>query len=344
MSFCVVGGGKMGLSHLALITPYVGKKNVALVESKRSVRLVYSLMGYKTFFSLDQVLKRSGKPLGIIIATPTSSHAVLAEWAITHKIPCFVEKPLTLDFERSAKLAQLAETAGVFAQTGFVMRYVTTYQRIRSLVADRPLGALRNYRAEMRGNVMTKPPKPENWQGSFRRGGGCLNEYGPHIIDLCRFVFGDVREVRKAAFGRIMCEDADDWVELDWCHVSGVVGSMKIDWADATKRKSVIEIEAEFEYATVRADNSAFNLSWKADAPLDHEARAKIESNIQPPYVGFYLRGEEFSLEMEDFLGHCLNRSLHVDPNSVVGITPTLYDGFAVDRLIHDIAEQAGLK
>lgn len=344
MIFSVVGGGKMGLSHLALITPYVGKKNVALVESKRSVRLIFSLLGYKTFSSLDQLLRGSGKLAGVIIATPTSSHAALAEWAISNRVPCFVEKPLTLDFKRSAELVELAEEAGVFAQTGFVMRYITTYQRVRNLVLDQRLGTLRQYRATMRGNVMTRPPKPENWQGSFRRGGGCLNEYGPHIIDLCRFVFGEVRDVQKAEYGRIMCEDADDWVELDWLHTSGVGGSLKIDWADASKRKSVIEIEAEFEYATVRADNSAFNVSWTADAPLDEDTRAEIKSSIHPSCVGFYLRGEEFSLEMEDFLGHCLNRSLHVDPTAVTGITPTLHDGFVVDRLIHDIAQQAGLK
>ncbi|MFN6005928.1 MAG: Gfo/Idh/MocA family protein [Paracoccaceae bacterium] len=344
MSFCVVGGGKMGLSHLALITPYLGKGSVALVEPKRSVRVIFSLMGYRTYSSLDQALKQLGRLSGIIIATPTSSHAPLAEWAISRKIPCFVEKPLTLDVERSRRLLDLADQSDVFAQTGFVMRYVATYQRVKTLVDTQQLGALRRYNATMRGNVMTKPPKPENWQGSFRRGGGCLNEYGPHIIDLCRFVFGNIREVRRAEYGRVMCEDADDWVDLDWTHDSNVTGQLKIDWADSTKRKSVIEIQAEFEYATVRADNSAFDIVWEANAPLDEASRAAIESHAQPPNVGFYLRGEEFSLELEDFLGRCLNKTLHVDPDAPTGITPTLQDGFAVDQLIHDIAEKADLK
>lgn len=344
MSFCVVGGGKMGLSHLALITPYVGKKNVALVESKWSVRLVFSTMGYRTFSSLDQLLERSGRPTGIIVATPTSSHATLAEWAIENKVPCFVEKPLTLDYELSRKLVQLAQDTGVFVQTGFVMRYVTTYLRIRDLVASRRLGAVRNYRATMLGNVMTKPPKAGSWQGDFSKGGGCLNEYGPHIIDLCRFVFGDVKEVTKAEYGRVMCQNADDWVDIDWLHEGEVTGSLKVDWADKTKRKSVIEIEAEFEHATVRADNSAFEVSWAPDAPFDQVTRSEIERHVQPPYVGFYLRGEEFSLEIEDFIGRCLNRSFHVDPDAPKGITPTLHDGYAVDQLIHDIAQKAGLK
>ncbi len=344
MSFCVVGGGKMGLSHIALITPYLGKANVALVERKRSVRLVFRLLGYQTFSSLDALVARLGKPQGIIIATPTSAHAMLAEWAITHRVPFFVEKPLTLDAERSAALVQKANEAGVLAQTGFVMRYVATFQRLRALIENGRLGPLRGYRASMRGNVLTKPPKPSNWQGDFRRGGGCLNEYGPHIIDLCRFVFGDVIEVTRAEHGRVMSTKADDWVHLDWRHEAGVLGTLQINWCDTSKRKSVIEIEAVFEDARVRVDNSMVEIVFNDDVLMDPITRSALTHPTQPSNVGFYLRGEEFSLELEDFLGACLGRSLSVETNLTKGITPTLDDGYAVDRLIDDIAKKAGLK
>lgn len=344
MSFCVVGGGKMGLSHLALITPYLGKANVNLVERKRSVRLIFKLMGYKTFASLDAVVTKQGKPQGIVIATPTSAHAILSEWAIANRIPFFVEKPLTLDAARSASLVQKANDAGVFAQTGFVMRYVATFQRLRALIDDGRLGPLRGYCASMRGNVLTKPPKPESWQGDFNRGGGSLNEYGPHIIDLCRFVFGEVVSVTRAEHGKVLSSNADDWVNLDWSHASAVEGSLLINWCDTTKRKSVIEIDAEFEHARVRVDNSAVEVIFNEDAPLDADIRAELSAPTQPQNVGFYLRGEEFSLEMEAFLSTCLGRSLHVDRDLPEGVAPKLEDGYAVDQLIENIAKKAGLK
>jgi predicted dehydrogenase len=344
MSFCVVGGGKMGLSHLALITPYLGKSNVFLVERKRSVRFIFRLMGYKVFASLDALVKTTGMPKGLLIATPTSAHAEVSEWAIARRVPFFVEKPLTLDPERSAALVKMADEANVAAQTGFVMRYVATFQRLRALVSDGQLGHLRSYRASMRGNVITKPPKPKNWQGDFARGGGCLNEYGPHIIDLCRFVFGEVEDVTRAEKGRVLSANADDWVDLDWKHVKGVTGTLHINWCDAAKRKSVIEIEAEFDHASVRVDNSAVEIEFKDAAPLDDSARAQLNRPTQLSNVAFYLRGEEFSLEVEDFLGACLGQSLHVDSNPPTGVTPTLYDGYVVDCLIDDIARKAGLK
>lgn len=334
----------MGLSHLVLITPYVGKANVSLVERKRSVRLVFRLMGFKTFASLDAVVARQGRPKGIIIATPTSVHAVLSEWAIANRIPFFVEKPLTLDARRSAQLVQKAEEAGVLAQTGFVMRYVATFQRLRALIQDGRLGTLRGYRASMRGNVLTKPPKPENWQGDFRRGGGSLNEYGPHLIDLCRFIFGDVSEITRAEHGKVMSSKADDWIDLEWRHADAVTGSLQINWCDSTKRKSVIEIEAEFSHGRVRVDNSAVEIVFNDDCLLDAETRADLCHPTQPPNVGFYLRGEEFSLEIEDFLGTCLGKSMHVGPDLAKSVTPTLEDGYLVDLLIDGIAGKAGLK
>ncbi|MBL8483909.1 MAG: hypothetical protein JNJ60_17060, partial [Rhodocyclaceae bacterium] len=76
----------------------------------------------------------------------------------------------------------------------------------------------------------------------------------------------------------------------------------------------------------------------------DAAQRALVDQPVRPPNVGFYLRGEEFTLEIEDFLGTCLQRSLHIDAAACAGTTPMLADGCEVDRLIDEIARKAGLK
>jgi predicted dehydrogenase len=344
MTFFVIGGGKMGISHLALITPYLGKSRVVLVEPKRSVRFVMSLLGYRSYSSVEKARKKAGKPEGILIATPTFAHAALADWAIANRVPFFVEKPLTLDAERSFAIASAAAQAGVPAQTGFVMRYVASFQRVRELILDGRLGAVLSYRGSMRGNVMTGPPKPTSWQGCFKRGGGCLNEYGPHIIDLSRFIFGEVQSVFNVSVGQVHCSDADDSVDFEWRHSNGVLGALNIDWCDIKKRKSVIEFEIEFDFARVRVDSSAIEIFWRDGASLSAAARIELEAAPRLANVGFYLRGEEFSLEIEDFLGTCLGVSMHIDPDVPRDITPTLNDGYAVDRLIDEIARKVGLK
>ncbi len=344
MTFLVVGGGKMGMSHLAVLTQYLGKDRVALVERKWSIRLLFKMMGYNVYGSVDKAKWWSGKPDGIVIATPTSSHAPLVEWAIANRVPFFVEKPLTLDAKRSATLLAEARKARVPAQSGFVMRYTASFQKLRALVFDERLGQVKGYEATMRGNVITAPPKSVSWQGDFSRGGGCLNEYGPHLIDLCRFIFGPVTDVKTAEKGHVHSTNADDWIELTWSHADATIGGLSINWCDTTKRKSVIQFRVEFEEAEVRADNSSINVTWRSGARLDPSARSEIEAWNGPHNVGFYLRGEEFSLEMEDFISTCLGESFHIDPNVPDDITPGLDDGYEVDRLIDEISRKTGLK
>lgn len=344
MTILFVGGGKMGMSHLALATQYVGKENVALCDTKFSTRLLFRFLGYKTFASVDAAAKALDRLDGVLIATPTSSHAPLARWAIDRKVPCFVEKPLTLDVGRSTELTTLAEAAGVPVQVGFVMRYLASFQRLRKLVATGSLGQLLGYAASMRGNVITKPPAPDSWQGNFSRGGGCLNEYGPHIIDLSRFIFGSVREVRAVRMALVYSSHADDRISFEWLHENGTPGQIEIDWCDSTKRKSVIEFHVSFENAVVRVDNSTVEIDWKKNAPLSPEARAQIDVPVRPPNVGYYLRGEEFSLELEEFLSTCIGCRLTVDDALEEGTKAHLKDGCEVDRLIDEIARKAGLK
>lgn len=334
----------MGMSHLALATQYVGKSNVALCDTKLSTRVLFRLLGYKTFGDIDVAASAVDRLEGVLIATPTPSHARLAKWAINKGVPCFVEKPLTLDVTANMELKLLAATKSVPVQVGFVLRYVATFQRLRHLVVSRVLGVMLNYTASMRGNVILKPPTPDSWQGDFKRGGGCLNEYGPHIIDLCQFIFGTVNSVSEVQLTHVFCKHADDRIEFTWSHRNGSKGKVEIDWCDTTKRKSVVEFNVKFEHAEVRVDNSAVEINWNKSCTIPADRRQEIDAPIHPSNVAYYLRGEEFSLELEEFLGTCVGRRLSVDDTLPVGTTARLDDGCEVDRLIDEIARKAGLK
>jgi scyllo-inositol 2-dehydrogenase (NADP+) len=344
MTILVIGGGKMGMSHLALATQYLGKSNVALCDTKLSTRILFRLFGYKTFANVDAAAASLDRLEGVLIATPTPSHASLAKWAINKGVPCFVEKPLTLNLEASNELKVLAAAKSVPVQVGFVLRYVASFQRLRNLVQGGQLGRMLGYRASMRGNVMLKPPAVDSWQGDFKRGGGCLNEYGPHIIDLCQFIFGPVDRVDDVHMTQVFCAHADDRIDFGWVHRTGSLGKVAIDWCDITKRKSVLEFQVKFEHAEVRVDNSAFEITWNEESAVTEDKRLEIDTPIRPSNVAYYLRGEEFSLELEEFLGTCVGRRFGVDDTIPKDTTARLKDGCEVDRIIDEIARKVGLK
>lgn len=343
MSLLVVGGGKMGLSHLALATQYIGKSNVALCDSKFLFRLFFKIFGYRTYASVEDALSGNSPLTGVLIATPTPSHAALVNWAIDNNIPFFVEKPLTLNRRLSLKLLRAAKLVNLPTQVGFVMRYLASFQKLKELVDHGELGRDLNYRASMSGNVIDKPQGIKNWKANFNMGGGCLNEYGPHLIDLCAFIFGKISKINSVSYEKIHSNYADDRFFIDWKHENGPQGFLSLNWSDSTKRKYIVEFFVEFEYASIRVDNSVLEIYWPDDNP-SVKKKISLEASVTPKNIGFYLRGEEFSLELEDFLSLIKTPKDSYKNFQTNIFRPTLEDGFKVDYLINKIAKKAGLK
>ena len=336
MSILIVGGGKMGLSHMAILNRLLDKGAVALCDPSRLSRYVFGKLGIPTFKSLDDALQDPKRWRAAVVATPTASHFSIAQTLLQQGIPCFIEKPLTLDPARSQTLADLQQRQGVLVQMGLVTRFIQPFVRLRQITRLGMLGAPLRYRARMMGNVVTQPDNG-TWRTDFQRGGGCLNEYGPHLLDLCRSIFGDVHSLDSAKFGQVHSTRGDDSFDIGWTHTSGASGALWLDWCDTSRRKSAMDFEVEFERGQVRANNAELQVQLRPGALVDPAHQALLNAPVLPYPVNFYLRGEEFSLQLEIFLQQVLGRPLlraDIDPCMAASIQ----DGLAVDSLIKDIA------
>lgn len=341
MSILVVGGGKMGLSHLAMLNRLAGEVDVALCDSSRLTRHVFGALGFKTHGSLAAAFQGPKKWQAAVVATPTSSHYAVAKALLEQAVPCFIEKPLTLNPQRSQELVALQAASGVAVQMGLVLRFVRPFVKLRSVIREQTLGRPLRYQAAMRGNVVTRP-EPQGWRTDFSRGGGCLNEYGPHLLDLCRCLFGDVTALRSATFGRVHSVRADDSANIEWNHESGLSGTLLLDWCDTSQRKSGIEFQVEFEQGNVFANNAEFKPSLKPGLALAAGAQALLFEPLTPYPVNYYLRGEEYTLQLELFLERVLGRKL-LRAELPADLAATLQDGLEVDKLICAIASKGGM-
>lgn len=340
MNLLVIGGGKMGVSHLAILNRLLPARSVSVCDPSRLTRFLFSRVGVPAYASLDAALA-SGTPWGgAVIASPTPSHFGLAKSLLERGVPCFVEKPLTLDPARSQQLLDLQRQRGVCTQMGLVLRFLQPFVRLREIVRSGVLGRPLSYEACMLGNVISKPDN-DSWRTDFRRGGGCLNEYGPHLLDLCRYFFGDVQGIASAAFGRVHSVQADDSATIAWTHGSGVDGRLRLDWCDTSRRKSYTAFEVQFERGRVMANISEIVCTPDDAATLDADARALLTAPTLPYPVGFYLRGEEFTLQLETFLERISGQPFLRAPIDKT-LAADLEDGWAVDCLIRDIARLGG--
>ena len=336
MSILVIGGGKMGLSHMAILNRLLDKGAVALCESSWLSRYVFGKLGITTFKSLDAALQDPTRWRGAVVATPTASHFPIAQALLQHGIPCFIEKPLTLNPALSQTLADLQQDQGTLVQMGLVTRFIQPFVRLRQITRLGMLGRPLRYRARMMGNVVTQPDNG-SWRTDFQRGGGCLNEYGPHLLDLCRSIFGEVQSLESAKYGQVHSTRGDDSFEIAWTHAAGTQATLWLDCCDTIRRKSAMNFEVDFERGQVRANNAELSVQLHSGALVDPAHQAVLDAPVLPYPVNFYLRGEEFSLQLEIFLQRVLGRPLlraDIDP----GMAASIQDGLAVDSLIKDIA------
>lgn len=341
MSILVVGGGKMGLSHMAILSSLLGAGEVALCDSSQLTRYIFGKLKFKTFRSLDEALAQPVPWSGAVVATPTSSHFTISQALLQRSIPCFIEKPLTLNPEKSQVLIDIQARTGTVVQMGLVLRFVQSFVKMRWIVRSGVLGAPLSYRAKMLGNVVTKPDNG-SWRTDYKSGGGCLNEYGPHLLDLCRAIFGDVATLQSATVGKLYSTRADDNVNLSWKHTSGAHGDLFLNWCDSTQRKSLINFDVTFERGTVFANNAEIRIDIASGAVIDSALKEQLFATALPFPVNYYLRGEEYSLQLELFLERVLNKKImraDIDHD----LAATLRDGWEVDQLINKIAEMGGL-
>ena len=269
MSILIIGGGKMGLSHMAILNRLLNKNQIALCDSSRLSRYMFGKLGITTFATLGAALQDPTRWRGAVVATPTASHYPIARALLERGIPCFIEKPLTLNPLHSQALVDLQQARGTRVQMGLVTRFIQPFVRLRGITRQGLLGRPLRYRARMMGNVVSKPDNT-GWRTDFQRGGGCLNEYGPHLLDLCRAVFGEVQTLNTAKYGQVHSTRGDDNVEVTWTHASGAEGTLWLDWCDTSRRKSAMDFQVEFEHGRVLANNAELSVQLHPEIGRAH--------------------------------------------------------------------------
>jgi predicted dehydrogenase len=123
----------------------------------------------------------------VYICIPPFAHGEAERAVIARGLPFFVEKPLSLDLAVADETARAVEQAGLVTAVGYHWRYMDPVQEARRRLADNPAQLISGYWLDQ-----TPPPQ---WWWKMDRSGGQMVEQTTHIIDLARYLVGDVVQV-----------------------------------------------------------------------------------------------------------------------------------------------------
>ena len=209
----------------------------------------------------------------------------------THAEPCIVaaergkhilcEKPLARTADEAQSMLEAVQKAGVKNMVAFNYRFVPAIRQIRKLVDSGLLGQIYHFRAVyLQEWVMAHYNLPMIWRlQKSAAGSGALGDLGAHIIDLARYLVGEVTSVsgmtrtfideRPWGDGTMGKVDVDDaftaLLEFD----NGALGTVEAS-RFAAGRKNGLRLEINAEKASIVFNLERLNeleIFWVGDEP-----------------------------------------------------------------------------
>ena len=109
------------------------------------------------------------------------------------------EKPLGRDAAESYDIWQRVEETGVKHMCAFNYRFVPAVRLAREMLEAGELGEIYHFRARYLQEWIVDPQFPMVWRFDRKvAGSGALGDLGAHVIDLARYLVGDIAAVSGA--------------------------------------------------------------------------------------------------------------------------------------------------
>ena len=314
----VVGLGKMGLSHFAMINAHPQVKVSAICDA--------------TGYVLDVLNKYTGTPTytdyfamlneveldAVIIATPSSMHTKMVRAALEKNIHVFCEKPFCLDTVDGQEVTELAKQKNLVNQVGYHYRFVGAFQEMKRLLDLKAIGEVTHVLAEAYGPVVLKP-KGSTWRTQSSEGGGCLYDYAAHPINLVNWFLGAPIGVGGTILNKIFSKDTDDEVFGTLYFDKDVSAQVSVNWSDESYRKMSTKITVWGTNGRIYADRQECQI-YLREVPNElsgYEAGWNVRYTTDlTQEVWFYLRGEEYSAQLDYFVSCIQNKVVDDNLNS----------------------------
>jgi predicted dehydrogenase len=166
-----------------------GRDETAVTEAARQLGWESIETDYHTLVNRDDI--------GLVdVSTPGYMHKDVVIAALEAGKHVLCEKPLANTLPEAQDMLTAWKKAGTIAMVNFNYRRVPAVQLAKRLIDEGRLGDIRHWRAVYLQDWLLDPSAPLSWRLKKElAGSGALGDIGAHIVDLSRFLIGDVTKV-----------------------------------------------------------------------------------------------------------------------------------------------------
>ena len=305
------GFGRMGLTHFAILNGLYPNLNFSVLETnKKMVAILKKNFPEVTFYTDESNLPLKPFDLTLITTPPFIHKQLLSKAKQRQDKRIFVEKPFGghLNYKVGAE-----ERDEIFDNVfiGYVLRFNPCVQWVKENISPKDI-----IKAKGQYLSYTLDKKPKGWRnGEYS---GVLNEMGSHILDLLNYLVNlDGYKVLQATKKSVV-SDVDDIVDAK-LQVKEKEIELYLNWVNKDIRKPVFGLEFELKNGqNIFLDQQIIRISEKG------EIVKQISVTDLGATVPFYLRGVDFTKQMENLMGSA-------------NIMCTMADALKVNHIIKDI-------
>jgi predicted dehydrogenase len=187
----------------------------------------------------------------VCVALPNFQHRPAVEAILAGRKHVLCEKPLANSRADAEAMLAAAERAGVVHGVGFNLRCAPAIAALRQVIEQGAVGSISQFSGRYLTDYAASPEVPFTWRYDRRQAGsGALGDIGSHLIDLGRYLVGELESVqgatlatfitarpvpvghvtghsRAATTGELRAVDTDDVAAFTGRFASGAVGDFR---------------------------------------------------------------------------------------------------------------------
>ena len=179
----LIGAGRIANVHADAIVRSRGATLVAVTDAMTEVAEKLAARTGAAVSTTDEIAANPEID-GVLICTPTDTHADLIEKFAKAGKHVFCEKPVDLDIGRAQEVVDIAAKAGVKLMLGFNRRYDPNFAAAHAAIVAGKIGDV-----EMVTVTSRDPGAPDI--GYASRSGGIFRDMTIHDLDMARFMLGE---------------------------------------------------------------------------------------------------------------------------------------------------------
>jgi len=222
----IIGAGHMGRTHARNLQQDRRVEIIGVADiMERSAQSLAAEVSGRPFAGADALL--AAGPDAVYVCTPNTLHTAAVLQALAQGIHVFSEKPMATTLQEARDIVSAAQKSRALYQIGHNRRFAPVYKFARRLIDE----GFHPYSANIKMNrgELINP----QWVCNRAITGGFLYESTIHLLDMARWLMGEVVEVQCKGQQNICAEQDDFAMILTFAsgHFAAFSSSAHTSWA-----------------------------------------------------------------------------------------------------------------